>query len=379
MTNSSTVVVSDLLVVEERTPDLSFDVLDVELDDVLEWRDLLERRAFLLVNVGDSLVDKASPQSLGFAHSARKLLPNDDDELEDDPPPEDDEEEFPPCPPEDGDDDDELPPLEDDDELPPPLEDEEDDEEPPPLLEDEEDEEPPLPPDEDEDEDEDPLLPPLLLLDDEEEAPPEPLELLEDDGDPEIAPQAPSFEVELELPVLEIPGAFPLSHTAFSFGMSVLDIGLASDELSTHCRLSSAEAGCCTSQTTEGLAWLTWGLVEEGIELAESLDVVAVVKGGQAESAVPLASEFVGTLSTAGRLEDSIDEVAAVWSIVLTVLQISRESSLAKEAVGVSSPDPIETLTVGSGPVAHMPSDDPVAIVLYMEVVGDPDPDETIE
>lgn len=37
MMESSTVVVSDLLVLEERTPpDASFDVLDVELDDVLE-------------------------------------------------------------------------------------------------------------------------------------------------------------------------------------------------------------------------------------------------------------------------------------------------------------------------------------------------------
>lgn len=37
ISDSSTVVVSDLLVVEERTPDLSFNVLDVELEDVLEW------------------------------------------------------------------------------------------------------------------------------------------------------------------------------------------------------------------------------------------------------------------------------------------------------------------------------------------------------
>jgi len=37
MMESSTVVVSDLLVLEERTPpDASFDVLDVELDDELE-------------------------------------------------------------------------------------------------------------------------------------------------------------------------------------------------------------------------------------------------------------------------------------------------------------------------------------------------------
>lgn len=35
MMDSSTMVVSDLLVDEERTPDLTCDVLDVELDDVL--------------------------------------------------------------------------------------------------------------------------------------------------------------------------------------------------------------------------------------------------------------------------------------------------------------------------------------------------------
>lgn len=64
---------------------------------------------------------------------------------------------------------------------------------------------------------------------------------------------------------------------------------------------------------------------------------------------------------------------------MLIVLQISRELPLEKEAVDVSVPDSTEALAVGSGPVAHMPSDDPVVLVLYVEDVEDPEPDKVNE
>lgn len=211
---------------------------------------------------GGAFAGVISSQPFGSAQSSKKLLPNDDDELEDDPFPAD-EEELPPCPPE-----------EDDDELPPPLEEEDEDEEPPPPFDDEDDDEPPLPPEEDEDE-EPPLLPeeeddeeppPLPLLDDEEETPPELFEPLEDDDEPERPPQAPSLEVKLELPLPENPGTFSLSHTASSLGVSI------SGKSVLHCELSMAEPDGCGLQTAERLDWLTGTVVEEGIELAESLE-----------------------------------------------------------------------------------------------------------
>lgn len=240
---------------------------------------------------GGAFAGVVSSQPSESAHSSKKLLPNDDDELEDDPLPAD-EEELPPCPPED---DDEEPPL--------PLDEEDDDEEPPPLLADEDDEEPPLPPEEDEDEeplpppeedeDEEPPLPPEEdedeepppLFDDddeEEETPPELFEpLLEDEDEPDGLPQAPSLETELELPLLEDPGAFPVSHSASSLGVSVSgDVSVLGKSL-PHCELSTTEPDGCGLQTAEGLDWLTGASVEEeGIELAESLENWAVCVAG---------------------------------------------------------------------------------------------------
>lgn len=64
---------------------------------------------------------------------------------------------------------------------------------------------------------------------------------------------------------------------------------------------------------------------------------------------------------------------------MLIVLQISREFPLEEEAVDTFAPDSIEALAVGSGPVAHKPSEDPVVIVADMVVVVDPEPDKVIE
>lgn len=220
-------------------------------------------------------------QSSGPAQSSRKLLPNDDDELEEDPPPLlEDDEEPPPLPPEDDEDDDEPPPLledEEDEELLPLPEDEEDEEEPLPPLEDEEDEEPPS----------------LLLLDDEEENPPflpESLELLDDDDKPKVFPQAPSSEEELELPLLEDSGVFPLSHTASSLAVLASGVELVLGTLLTHSGLLEAEPVSCESQTTEELGWFSEAIVEEDVKLVVSLEVATVSKGVQTGSAASLVS-----------------------------------------------------------------------------------------
>lgn len=60
-------------------------------------------------------------------------------------------------------------------------------------------------------------------------------------------------------------------------------------------------------------------------------------------------------------------------------MQISRELPLEEEAADASAPDSIEALAVGSRPVAHTPSDDPIVVVSYTAVVVDPESDKVIE